>query len=79
MAVGEWVAVGEQLCLAIYGSERHVTKRKKKKKSAAVMKLVGSCTMGWITSLPRALISCWQVAQTCSEANEATSATECTN
>lgn len=31
MAVGEWVAVGEQLCLAIYGSERHVTKRKKKK------------------------------------------------
>lgn len=26
-----WVAVGEQLCLAIYGSERHVAKRKKKK------------------------------------------------
>jgi len=30
MPVVEWVAVGEQLCLAIYGSERHVTKRKKK-------------------------------------------------
>lgn len=37
---------------------------KRKKKSTAVMKLVESCTMGWITSLPRAFILCWQVVQT---------------
>lgn len=81
MSVGEWVAVVEYLFLAIYGSERHVTKRgKKKKKATAVMKLVEICTMGWITSLPRPrLVWCWQVAQTCSETNEATSAAEGTN
>lgn len=77
MAVSEWVSVGHQLCLAIYGSERHVMKREGE--STAVMKLVESCTMGWITSLPRAFILCWQVAQTFSETSEATSATECTN
>lgn len=49
--------------------------RGKKKMSTAMMKLVESCTMGWMTSRPRALISCWQVAQICSEPNEATSAT----
>lgn len=45
------------------------------------MKLVEICTMGWITSLPRPrLVWCWQeVAQTCSETNEATSAAEGTN
>lgn len=80
MALGEWVAVGEQRFLAIYGSERHVMKRGGGGgKSTAVVKLVESCTMGCITSLPRALILYWQVAQTRSEANEAASATKCTN
>lgn len=64
MAVSEGVAVGKQLCPALYGSERHVMKMKKKK-PAAVMKLVESCTIGWITSLPRAFILCWQIVPTC--------------
>lgn len=80
VAVGEWVAVGKQRFLAIYGSERHVMKRGGQGgRSTAVVKLVESCTMGWITSLPSVLILYWQVAPARPEANEAASATACTN